>query len=599
MRRPYRERLKIILDELGAGVGGRASDIQATVRRAVPALRETDEVLAILADQNKTLANLTHDADAVIGDLAANRKNVGRFVTETHQTARASAERRAQIGASLQRLPAFLAELAADDGQARPGDRRAVARARRPQRLLGPARDAAAEPARLRRRQPHRLQVARRAQPRRPAGPAQRQADDRRAVEVRRARRRSWRTTSRSSSRTSTTASRAVEKDPRSPGGQGYTGFEALLQYVYDQSMAINAFDSNGYMLKVNLFASECSDYQNLQSLKEKLKKDPGFYARCAAILGPHQPGITQPDPTLHRRAGGPREGPGRPPRRSSRPARRTSAEGARRPHRSDRAERRRPQGQEQARDREGPPQGREAQAAARGHARHPAPRPARRPRRCRRCRACRPPRRALPTRSSSWTSCSRHEARVQPDPDRRRHRAGDDRRRVPGLQRQQRPAVRADRDGQGARGQRREPDQGQRGAQRRHARRRRHRHAPGPARRRDDRRRGHDGARQGARQRPEGLDRADPPALGARRQVRRAHPRPQPRHVPQRRRDAAVAGLLLDRARRGLQDVRRQDAHRRRRRTCAASATRSPAAARTSAARSRSCRRCCSRSSR
>jgi hypothetical protein len=89
-----------------------------------------------------------------------------------------------------------------------------------------------------------------------------------------------------------------VEKDPRSPGGKGYTGFEALLQYLYDQSMAINAFDANGYMLKVNLFVSECSDYQNVQSLKEKLKKDPGFYGRCAAILGPNQPGITQRDPS-------------------------------------------------------------------------------------------------------------------------------------------------------------------------------------------------------------------------------------------------------------------------------------------------------------
>ena len=92
---------------------------------------------------------------------------------------------------------------------------------------------------------------------------------------------------------------RAVERDPRSPGGKGYTGMEALLQYVFDQTMAINAFDSNGYMLKVDLFLSECSDYQNLQSLKEKLKTDPQFYARCAAILGPHQPGITQPDPSF------------------------------------------------------------------------------------------------------------------------------------------------------------------------------------------------------------------------------------------------------------------------------------------------------------
>jgi hypothetical protein len=51
-------------------------------------------------------------------------------------------------------------------------------------------------------------------------------------------------------------------------------------------------------MLKVNLFLSECSDYQSLASLKEKLQEDPTFYQRCAAILGPHQPGITQPDPS-------------------------------------------------------------------------------------------------------------------------------------------------------------------------------------------------------------------------------------------------------------------------------------------------------------
>jgi hypothetical protein len=90
----------------------------------------------------------------------------------------------------------------------------------------------------------------------------------------------------------------AVEKDPRSPGGQGYTGFEAVLQWVFDQSQAINIFDKNGYMLKVNLFASKCSDYQNLQSLKAKMASDSSFYKDCAAILGPNQPGITTPDPT-------------------------------------------------------------------------------------------------------------------------------------------------------------------------------------------------------------------------------------------------------------------------------------------------------------
>lgn len=90
----------------------------------------------------------------------------------------------------------------------------------------------------------------------------------------------------------------AVEKDPRSPCGQGYTGFEAPLQWLYDQSMAINTYDKNGYILKINLFTSKCSDYQNPKSLKEEMAKDPSFYKDCAAILGPNQPAITTPDPT-------------------------------------------------------------------------------------------------------------------------------------------------------------------------------------------------------------------------------------------------------------------------------------------------------------
>src|SRR4051794_15008105 len=111
MRQPYRDRLRIILDELGAGVGGRAGDINSAIRRAVPALRETDQVLAILAKQNQTLADLTTNADTVIGDLAGNRKDVGRFVTQAHRTAAASAERRQQIPQSLQQLPTSLSEL--------------------------------------------------------------------------------------------------------------------------------------------------------------------------------------------------------------------------------------------------------------------------------------------------------------------------------------------------------------------------------------------------------------------------------------------------------------------------------------------------------
>jgi hypothetical protein len=92
--------------------------------------------------------------------------------------------------------------------------------------------------------------------------------------------------------------SRAVEKDKRSPGGQGYTGFEAVLSYIFDQMQAINVFDENGHILKVNLTASECSDYQNADSLRRKEKQSPGFTKRCLAALGPNQPGVTTADPS-------------------------------------------------------------------------------------------------------------------------------------------------------------------------------------------------------------------------------------------------------------------------------------------------------------
>ena len=111
LRRPYRERLSLIIGSLGAGVAGNAASLNAAIRRASPALRETDKVLATLGSQNRILADLTVNADKVVGDLAANRKDVGRFVTEAKQTAQASAERRGDIAAGLRELPGFLEQL--------------------------------------------------------------------------------------------------------------------------------------------------------------------------------------------------------------------------------------------------------------------------------------------------------------------------------------------------------------------------------------------------------------------------------------------------------------------------------------------------------
>ncbi len=293
LREPQRERLRIIVSELGAGVAGRGPELNAAIRRASPALRETDRVLKLLGEQNTTLANLAVNADTVVGDLAANRKDVGRFVDEAGATARASAERRPQIAAGLQKLPGFLEQLeptmkslgeVADKQTPALQDLDASA-----QRVtsfldeLGPFA-AASRPAI------------------RSLGQASITGD--RAVKAAAPSVKLLDGVARGTPEVAKDLSlvlghlddrgNAVEKDPRSPGGQGYTGFEALLQYVYDQTTSTATYDANSHIFKIALFASKCGNYANAQSVKN----DPSLIRDCSSYLGPTQPGITTPDAT-------------------------------------------------------------------------------------------------------------------------------------------------------------------------------------------------------------------------------------------------------------------------------------------------------------
>jgi ABC-type transporter Mla subunit MlaD len=111
LRLPYRERLAILLDELGSGLAGRGSDLNAVIHRANPALRETDKVLKILARQNHVLSKLASDSDTSLAPLARERKHVSSWIVQANRTAQASAERRTDIRGSLRRLPATLREL--------------------------------------------------------------------------------------------------------------------------------------------------------------------------------------------------------------------------------------------------------------------------------------------------------------------------------------------------------------------------------------------------------------------------------------------------------------------------------------------------------
>jgi virulence factor Mce-like protein len=111
LRLPYRERLAIILNELGTGLAGRGGDLRQAVTNADPALKETDKVLAILSEQNRVLSDLARNGDTILAPLARDRAKVADFVTQANVTAQATAERSDPLEQSIAKLPAFLREL--------------------------------------------------------------------------------------------------------------------------------------------------------------------------------------------------------------------------------------------------------------------------------------------------------------------------------------------------------------------------------------------------------------------------------------------------------------------------------------------------------
>ena len=57
-REPVRQQFALIIDELGTGLAARGSDLNSVIHRADPALGYTDQVIQILARQNRQLAQL-------------------------------------------------------------------------------------------------------------------------------------------------------------------------------------------------------------------------------------------------------------------------------------------------------------------------------------------------------------------------------------------------------------------------------------------------------------------------------------------------------------------------------------------------------------
>ena len=303
MRRPYQERLRLIVGELGAGLAGRPDDLSQVLRRAHPALRETSETLEILGRQIDTIEKFIGDAHTVVGALEDRKEDVSRFVREAGETAEISASRRQQLGESFRRLPAFLTELepymgrlgdlteaqtpVLRDLQSASGELDTFLTRLRPFTAEGlPAFNALGEASVVGRRAVRKTgeevrELRRLAQDApgfaKPLRQLLETIDDRkRGVEP--------------DSRAAASGPPAGDKTHTTSGGAGFTGMEAIWNFFYWQTLSTNALDDVGHVLRLTALVTQCSTYQ--------VKPDEATIEKCNQFLGPTQPGVTTPDPT-------------------------------------------------------------------------------------------------------------------------------------------------------------------------------------------------------------------------------------------------------------------------------------------------------------
>lgn len=110
MRRPYPERFRIILNELGGWFAARGGDLAEIVRRANPALDEVNRIFHMLAEDRKMLAKLAADGDRIMREWARERRRVVGFMKNSGEAAAASAEYSEELRESWEKFPRFLRE---------------------------------------------------------------------------------------------------------------------------------------------------------------------------------------------------------------------------------------------------------------------------------------------------------------------------------------------------------------------------------------------------------------------------------------------------------------------------------------------------------
>jgi virulence factor Mce-like protein len=318
MREPFKQRFRLLINEFGTGLAGNSEALNEAIRLGAPALADLKEVTATLRSQRETIRGLNEDSSQTIGELAERRDEIAAFVDEAEDTASISAARRDDVSTNFSLLDDFLGELRPSLVQL---DR--LARAQTP--LLNNLRGAAPHLARLSGNLPAfnrnsedalrtlgnagdvgkralrngadeialLADAGRKATPAlEPLGDFLSDLDDpRRAVEI----------DERAGTDTGRTGTEPGRRDT-----MGYTGLEGLLNYVRNQTLAINQFDSVSHLFRFGIYEANtglCGSFNSgrnpdtgelgIPAQGGGVTTDISEIADCAAWLGPNQGGLT------------------------------------------------------------------------------------------------------------------------------------------------------------------------------------------------------------------------------------------------------------------------------------------------------------------
>jgi virulence factor Mce-like protein len=106
---PTRERLTVIINELGIATSGRGTNINDILRRANPALAQARQVISILDNQQRQLATIVDASSTIAAQGAAHTADIQRFLDKTAAFTTLTAAHKDALSQTIARLPGLLA----------------------------------------------------------------------------------------------------------------------------------------------------------------------------------------------------------------------------------------------------------------------------------------------------------------------------------------------------------------------------------------------------------------------------------------------------------------------------------------------------------